>query len=45
MFFEIPRGATVEDLYKWAVETAEKLNREFDIIKEECKSGNNNTEA
>ena len=27
LFFEAPRGASPEEIYRWALETTEKLNR------------------
>ena len=34
MYIEPPRGRTVEELYLWALELCEKLNRELDTQKE-----------
>ena len=27
LFFEAPKGASPEEIYRWALETTEKLNR------------------
>lgn len=40
IIFEQPRDATAEALYRWAVETAEKLNR---MQEENERSGENGT--
>ena len=41
MFVNPPKGKTPEELYKWALELCEKINREIntEIIKKEDKNG------
>lgn len=34
-YFEMPRSGEAEDLYAWALELCEKLNREHNAIEEE----------
>lgn len=38
IYFEVPRGASLEELYKWARELCEILNRTYS--EKERKNGN-----
>lgn len=35
MYIEVPKGATLEELYQWAMELCEKLNRELNSTQED----------
>ena len=35
MYIDFPKGATLEELYQWAIELCEKLNRELNSTQED----------